>query len=706
MSLPEKPWTDGDTFVNEETGVEYTFDGEKWLASGSEEADLSGFATKAFADEVDRTSQMRDEVLDSKIDQESTLNTAAHLKLEDQILRYYAWSVGDNEELEKKLEAADAELQKQITENKGASESGDRQLQEQIDELHRSPVALGTLRWNDFSWDSGNIDALGGTARFHPDRTKMALNHDTLDSGRVDWEAAFGDYPAEIGIGVEGETYRATINFTGTAGTNSRGKNFEIVESNLPAEVTRDAEVTFYDSYQERIVTKEYVDDGDRQLQAEIDQVALALETLLVQREHGKWKYVGYVIDNRPKPGEFALEDDLSQSTNYLAVNQTDMDGKFHGWGDISIGDYVEVVDLDNPSNYALWVIQDEPDGTGFTFFEVKLKDKGNNFLIGETCEIRFFQVNEQDLQLEDLDRRYLKKAGGDNMEGPLHVKGHSGDSRGTSRVKTLGVFSESNSALRLGTTTDRIYIEDENTKFNGGILVNNIGPKTEDGRGVTLNVEGTNDKHLITKKYVDTATDLDDRYLKLSGGTMAGSATLKVNVLEPVNTPMIQYNGDPDSTHAAGLINREMMRRYVAAELDKAPQSSPPMSAKLMVGFQLWSEGRLAEGCFNLLDEDKNPTSKIKSARFLTFHIIQGWDHVDWFKHDLRGKGQIHLTDLDGKYQMSKFVIGAEKHEALTGTNPVDALWFFELEEYGHEPDLTLSGNYFIEFDSCLEVK
>jgi hypothetical protein len=166
----------------------------------------------------------------------------------------------------------------------------------------------------------------------------------------------------------------------------------------------------------------------------------------------------------------------------------------------------------------------------------------------------------------------------------------------------------------------------------------------------------------------------------------------------------MIQYNGDPDSTHAAGLINREMMRRYVAAELDKSPQSSSPMSAKLMVGFQVWGESRLAEGCFNLLDEDQNPTSKIKNARFLTFHIIQGWDHVEWFKHDLRGKGQIHLADLDGKYQMSKFVTGAEKHDAETGTNPTGALWFFELEEFGHDPDLTLSGEYFIEFDSCLK--
>jgi hypothetical protein len=200
--------------------------------------------------------------------------------------------------------------------------------------------------------------------------------------------------------------------------------------------------------------------------------------------------------------------------------------------------------------------------------------------------------------------------------------------------------------------------------------------------------------------------TDLSGYVPKTESWDMALGTSLGVNVLKNLDggTPFVYYDGDPDGTHPCGLVNRGMMRDYVSAEIGKAPQTSQPMSAKLMVGFQLWTENRLAEGCFNLLDADKNPTSKIKNARFLTFHIIQDWDHVEWFKHDLRGKGQIHLTDLDGKYQMSKFVTGAEKHYAATGTNPDGALWFFELEEFGHDPDLTLSGNYFIDFDSCLK--
>ena len=54
----------------------------------------------------------------------------------------------------------------------------------------------------------------------------------------------------------------------------------------------------------------------DRQLQAEIDQLALGLETLLQQREAGKWTYKGALADGSPRnAGEFVLaSDDLSAS--------------------------------------------------------------------------------------------------------------------------------------------------------------------------------------------------------------------------------------------------------------------------------------------------------------------------------------------------------------------------------------------------------
>ena len=156
----------------------------------------------------------------------------------------------------------------------------------------------------------------------------------------------------------------------------------------------------------------EYVDEGDRRLQAEIEQIALGLETLLTQRTHGQWKYIGFSGDNIPRnAGEFALaSDDLSSSENIMTINLTDLNGTTVGLGDVEVGDYIEIVDLDEPDNYALFTCTKEPEGTGISNIELALKDKGQNFLVGETCEIRFFAVNEENINLSELDDRYVKQ--------------------------------------------------------------------------------------------------------------------------------------------------------------------------------------------------------------------------------------------------------------------------------------------------------
>ena len=75
-----------------------------------------------------------------------------------------------------------------------------------------------------------------------------------------------------------------------------------------------------------------------------------------------------------------------------------------------------------------------------------------------------------------------VKKHGGDDMQGPLHIKTVGVDARGTNRVTTLGVFSNSDSsALRLGTTRDRVYIGNNDTSINGPLKVDEIQEKNKD---------------------------------------------------------------------------------------------------------------------------------------------------------------------------------------------------------------------------------
>jgi hypothetical protein len=57
-----------------------------------------------------------------------------------------------------------------------------------------------------------------------------------------------------------------------------------------------------------------------------------------------------------------------------------------------------------------LFVVAGEANGQGISEIPVTLKEKGNNFLVNATCEIRFFELNDQSIDLSELDDRYARK--------------------------------------------------------------------------------------------------------------------------------------------------------------------------------------------------------------------------------------------------------------------------------------------------------
>ena len=159
----------------------------------------------------------------------------------------------------------------------------------------------------------------------------------------------------------------------------------------------------------------------DRRLQVEIEQLALGLETLLTQRAVGEWRYDGNIESGPPREaGTFKAMADMSSVENYLALHMEDLNGITHGFGDAEIGDYIELVDIDDPSVYALYVLTAEPPISG-TLVElpVKLKDRGADFQVGDTCIIRHFAIGEEDINLTELDDRFVNVTG-DAMSGKL----------------------------------------------------------------------------------------------------------------------------------------------------------------------------------------------------------------------------------------------------------------------------------------------
>ena len=95
----------------------------------------------------------------------------------------------------------------------------------------------------------------------------------------------------------------------------------------------------------------------------------------------------------------------------------------------------------------------------------------------------------------------YVKKIGGDDMQGPLKITAQdNSDGRASRKLETLGVFSMSEgSSLRLGTNRDRVYIGHNDTSFNGPIKVSEIQEKNA-GKGIKIYHEVDMDGKRITE--------------------------------------------------------------------------------------------------------------------------------------------------------------------------------------------------------------
>ena len=117
------------------------------------------------------------------------------------------------------------------------------------------------------------------------------------------------------------------------------------------------------------------------------------------------------------------------------------------------------------------------------------------------------------------VDGEFVSKKGGDSMEGPLTMQAQNpADGRATNKVHTLGVFSNSDgSALRLGTTRDRVYIGNNDTSFNGLVKIDTLEQKGSNGikinsdTSIQQKLEITADK-VEYQKHATSASQLEIR--------------------------------------------------------------------------------------------------------------------------------------------------------------------------------------------------
>ena len=426
ITLPEQPWQKDDTFTVEETGLVYTYDGEKWLAAGGEEFDGDLYATKAFVDQVESASVFRDETLKADLEDKDQKLTAAILVVE-----------GDVQNEAKNRKIADDRLQEQIDAIDVPDGVDLGPVEERLDDIEEvlptvppviDPVDIGeqiceitgsrptggsgkagsVLMWKS---QPGGPDAPFNEAKLViPDNSVIQVG-----ANPIWWKQ--GDKVQKWNM--NGNGWFTNGNVLHLNCSTSSGDHFVDGE---PIELYYIDPNAKGDDLIEVISRMESKAD-DRKLQAEIEVLSGQLSTLVKSQEDGEWRFIGSINVNVPRnAGEFALlTDQLTSETNGVVLREEDLNGITHNFN-APIGSYIEIVDIEEPLDYVLFEVTKEPDGTGLVQIDTKLVKAGNPFEIGDRCIVRFFEIGEG-LDINELDSRYLQLSGG-VMKGDLYFDG------------------------------------------------------------------------------------------------------------------------------------------------------------------------------------------------------------------------------------------------------------------------------------------
>ena len=454
ITLPTPPWQEGDDFIVEETGVRYVYDGEKWLSESGEAADLSGFATKAFVDQVEEASVFRDETLKTDLDDKDRKQTAAILVVELDVQNEANTRFLNDDKLQEQIDAL------------AAGEIDLSPVEDRLDDIEavlpKAPIVIPPV-------DIGS----GKVLIDHPTRPSGADKPPAEEMWMWHMDADRTGNPAnEMKTTVSSEYHDnvildgiTTVWFkqgervqkwnTANGGWWTGGNLWHLSASSTEGDTLVDGQ-PFEIYYLDPSATGDDLIDAisrleskadDRRLQAEIEVLSGQLSTLVKSQEDGEWTYKGELPEIPRQPGQFVLATStLTSEMNSVYVNETDLGGITHNLN-APVGSYIEIVDIEEPMDYVLFEVTDEPNGTGVIQIDCKMVKAGNPFELDDRCIIRFFEVGEG-LDINELDTRYLRLAGG-TMKGDLNLSGS---------LPSIGYTDDQGQnwvQLRFGTTTE-----------------------------------------------------------------------------------------------------------------------------------------------------------------------------------------------------------------------------------------------------------
>ena len=349
IQLPSQPWQEGDTFTNDATGVEYTFDGVKWLASGGEELDMSHFEDRL--DDIEA-------VLPS--------NAPQPVNIGDQTLK--------------------------VTGSRPVGAGGEDGVM---------------LVWKSQTGGPGNPF---NEAKFIcPDKDAIDLNASEiwLKQGNTiqKWDTAGGGWWTNNNV--------FHVSATATEGDALiDGQPVELYYSD-PGVLFYLEVISRDESKADDQLLQDQIDSHDHDEYAtliELEELQVEVDALVTTREAGQWMV--RPDGNAPRAGEVMFATYAMGARNQIVINETDANGTVHKFAGLEVGDYVEVVQEtgDKVGVYGLHVITADEGGEGVRSLLTDPYQSNGNLSPDNTVFIKIFHANS-DLDLADLDQRYALKA-------------------------------------------------------------------------------------------------------------------------------------------------------------------------------------------------------------------------------------------------------------------------------------------------------
>ena len=426
------------------------------VGSGGGSSDLSKYATKIELSDEELARKLADEGLQKSID---ALQAFDDTKLTNRIAQEEAARA-----------AGDASLDKKISTEAQYREDGDDALQSQIDAL-QIPGVDPALYATVVAMNQGDADTLAAANKYTDESIAAIDFPDGVDLdgyATEEWTTeqieaiefpagtVVGDTPpadpeegatwfdtvrlelfvfakdAWMPCSPGGEADEATLDFIKEVDRTSQMRDEALKkehdeESNKQSVINAGVVVSLDELFWRDVEVDQASRDGDKELKEQIDELALAVNTILLKHDSGRWMYKGDLNAGPPRnPGDLSIIGSMDSPTNSVTMHAEDLDGRTHVYADVDPGDYMELVNINDPQQYILYVVTQIYDGAvNMLQADVNLKRKsGGDFAPDTELEVRYYQINEQDIALEELDDRFVNVTGGDAMDGPLRING------------------------------------------------------------------------------------------------------------------------------------------------------------------------------------------------------------------------------------------------------------------------------------------